>query len=238
MIVPWRKATLRQRLRSATILIFYNVIGQLMILAIAANDDRHYHATRSVNICFHINGAERGCTWSTYDYAHYTEEILQLRSVILYPRMLRVKDKTSTTNSSNGVAEGGLVRFETRFGDRAVPYGDEDGSIIGGASLIAAAQSQNCSLLYMQKFGLIRSEPNFPESFPENIPTAVHAVFRYEKHGTYYASLNQNIPYYPPFNCGLTDLDRCEDIEVLHHIIPASRVGLSSVTYSLSLSCL
>ena len=203
-----------------------------MILAIAANDG-HHHTSRSVNICFHINGAERGCTWSTYDYAHYTEEILQLRSVILYPRMLRAKDKSTTTN--NGVAEGGLVRFETRFGGRAVPYGDEDESIIGGASLITAAQSQNCSLLYMLKFGLKRTEPNFPESFPENIPTAIHAVFRYEKHGTYYASLNQNIPYYPPLNCGLTEMDRCEDAQVLHYIIPATRVGLSSFTYSLSL---
>eukprot|EP01035_Chromulina_nebulosa_P067003 gene67003-91759_t len=100
--------------------------------------------------------------------------------------MLSVKDKTSTTNSSSGVAEGGLIRFEKRFVGRTVPYGDENGSEIGGASLIAVAQNQNCSLLYMQKFGLKHSEPKFPESFPKNIPTAVHAVFRYEKHGTYY----------------------------------------------------
>jgi hypothetical protein len=48
-----------------------------------------------------------------------------------------------------------------------------------------------CDLLYIMKGGTKGSDPKYPISFRNtSIPTAIHAVFKWEPHGTYYAAIS------------------------------------------------
>jgi len=193
------------------------------------------------SVCFHINSASRGTAVSTYEYAHQTEKILNLRSIIIYPYCLEEEEKHQLESIGDGIIEGGLERFRRRFGDRVYSYNNNMKNsinckdLIGGVELVKTALHLNCSILYMQKYGTKDSPPAYPNSFSNLMPTAVHAIFRYERHGTYYASLNENIPFFPPYICGTSNEDSCDETEFLSYVVtkPKTVVTYESQTVSL-----
>jgi len=192
-------------------------------------------------VCFHINSASRGTAVSTFEYAHQTEKILNLRSIIIYPHCLHEEEteRLKSIDTETGILESGLERFRKRFGERMFSYNNKKNvsnceDSIGGVELVTTALQLNCSILYMQKFGTKNSPPAYPISFSKSMPTAVHAIFRYERHGTYYASLNENIPFFPPHVCGTTMEDSCDEIEFLSYIVSKPSIG-STKSHALSL---
>jgi hypothetical protein len=50
-----------------------------------------------------------------------------------------------------------------------------------------------CDILYIIKDGSLRGNPFFPESFSCDVPTAIHAVFGFDKHGTTYAVIENSL---------------------------------------------
>jgi hypothetical protein len=128
-------------------------------------------------VCFHDNDAcERGATLAVYDYADQLEKLYagQFRSHIIFPR---IRHKSSSAHA--------LQRFESRFN---VTYYESPQP--GGAALPRHAIAVGCDALYMIKSGGMGAAPAYPSSFDCRLPTAVHGVFEFSKHGTTYAVLN------------------------------------------------
>jgi len=72
------------------------------------------------------------------------------------------------------------------------PAGQPSSPVVksGGQNLPATARDLGCTVLYMIKDGTISSLPEYPTSFNCTIPTAVHGMREFQKHGTTYAVVN------------------------------------------------
>ena len=126
-------------------------------------------------ICFHNNaGSERGTAIAVFDYADFNERLLGHKSFIIFAEKLKNSNRTS------------IPRFQKRFNVTFYNSLERD-SGIGGPSLPSHALSLGCDVLYMTKPGGMKSAPLYPDSFHCQLPTAVHGIFHFEKHGTTYA---------------------------------------------------
>ena len=181
-------------------------------------------AEKRLTLCFANNDAsERGVTRSMYDYAHYAEILLNVKSIIILPLLM---------NSSNPLSDGydltapresdrysrkharkflpALVkRFRVSFCGR--PFSDELQT-----ELVAERRRENrhdmltyycedltrhcltigCDAVYMQKGGGVKHPPRYPEAFTASIPTIVHAVFNWNPHGSVYGAISESIKAY------------------------------------------
>ena len=113
---------------------------------------------------------------AVYDYALYSEILLGYESHLIFP--LKMGDNTS------------LTKFQSRFNVSLYDDLDKGSCGIGGPELPKLAISVGCNLLYMLKEGKKLFEPLYPSSFTDEIPTAVHAVFSWDVHGTTYAAIS------------------------------------------------
>lgn len=127
-------------------------------------------------ICFHDNdGNERGTSISLYDYADFTEILFGHKSYIIFSESVR------------NIKHSSIPRFQARF--NVTFYKPHDSRIVGGKNLPLHALRLGCDLLYMLKAGGLQSHPIYPDSFDCRLPTAVHGVFSFEKHGTTYGGM-------------------------------------------------
>lgn len=142
------------------------LLNSLFILFIIPNE--------SLKICFHENTAtERGTAIAVYDYANYAEKLLGHESHVIFPSKL---EETIA-----------LTKFKNRFN---VSFYD---GVVGGQNLPKHAVNQRCDLLYLIKSGEKASVPPFPDAFPPDLPTAVHAVFQWDPHGSAYAAISPSV---------------------------------------------
>jgi hypothetical protein len=134
----------------------------------------------SKTICFHSNQAgERGTEIALFDYAFYARKLYGFRSLIFFPSRI--------LGMGNERLRLSLYNFQLNF---PVIIYNANNSLIGGPDLARKSWDSGCNVLYVIKSGVRQSEPEFPMSFNLNIPTAIHAVFQWEPHGSAYAAIS------------------------------------------------
>lgn len=130
----------------------------------------------SIKICFHVNRAnERGTAIAIFDYANYAEKLLGYESHVIFPSKLEEEDTIT------------LSKFKNRFN---VSFYDGN---VGNPNLPKHAINQSCNLVYLLKSGEKDSPAAFPDAFSPDMPTAVHAVFKWAPHGTAYAAISPTV---------------------------------------------
>lgn len=183
--------------------------------------------TEGVKICFYGNTAgERGTEIAMYEYADYSERLLKMKSHIIFPRIIETSnvlsdlaDKTTASPIFGGAGcRASLAKFQKRFNVSfcGEPYSEElldninkeissteDNYIYPICNNLAleAKRDFSCDLLYVQKGGLLKSPPQYPDAFGV-LPTMVHAVFNWEPHGNVYAGISPAIKAYRPRDRG------------------------------------
>lgn len=181
--------------------------------------------TKDKHICFYSNTAgERGAEIAMYDYAEYAERMLQMKSTVVFPKILEssnpMSDQLAADFSHIGVGGLGcrmsLQKFASRFNVSfcGEPYSptllnsvvntyeiDQQPYSICKKLSWEAKHNIGCDLLYIIKSGRRQDSPQFPGAFGE-LPTLVHAVFNWEPHGTVYAGISPAIKSYRPRDNG------------------------------------
>jgi hypothetical protein len=160
-------------------------------------------------ICFHSNQLSiRGTEVALYDYAHYAETLLGLRSVILVPAV-SLASSTDSLGAGSTHFDSVLAKFASRFPIVTYGKGNSAGrekrptySFVLGAwvgtgvaptndGLDAAVERAGCGLLYMIKSGANDG------LLPANVPAIVHAVFTMDApHGNVYAGVSEYLARY------------------------------------------
>ena len=133
----------------------------------------------NVAICFHVNELnDRGCTLAVFEYAHYNEVLLNNTSAFVRPQLAQVTQGPMYPN------------FVKRFGKEKLYLYDSSVQF----EMMKTAHTNKCDLLYVIKAGDLNGGPAFRKQFSchENIPTLVHGVFGYERHGTVMAMISEH----------------------------------------------
>ena len=132
-----------------------------------------------IKLCFHVNELnDRGGTLAVYEYAHYNEILLNNTSAFVLPNL-------------DQVTKGPMhPTFVTRFGIDQIHLYDSNVRF----EMMATAAKNKCELLYVFKAGNLNGGPSFYKQFSckGNVPTLVHGVFGYERHGTVMAMVSEN----------------------------------------------
>ena len=98
------------------------------------------------------------------------------------------------------------------------------GKRAGTETLSLKSKELNCSILYMIKSGHASTQPSYPSSFCcGSPPTAVHAVFEWERHGTTYAMISQEQVKHLAKLQGSNFLKSWMDLWVPHIVEPPSK---------------
>eukprot|EP01035_Chromulina_nebulosa_P041224 gene41224-55751_t len=134
---------------------------------------------KSIKLCLHVNELnDRGCTLAVFEYAHYNEVFLNNTSAFVLPNL-------------DQVTKGPMhPTFVKRFGIDKIYLYDSNVQF----EMINTAHVKKCDLLYVIKAGAFNDGPTFRKQFSckGNIPTLVHGVFVYERHGTVMAMISEH----------------------------------------------
>lgn len=140
-------------------------------------------------LCFQSNQAgERGTEIAMYDYADFAEKLWNYESYIIFPNY--------TQRHTNMIA---LPKFQKRFNTTVYQEPGED--------LTTVVRNLKCELIYIIKAGIRFGEPSLHSIRTMPCPTAIHAVFFWEPHGSAYAAISPDVTHYR------------ENRAVVHHIV-------------------
>lgn len=130
-------------------------------------------------ICFHISEAgERGTAKATFDYAFYARKLYGFHSLIFFPSyIMKLGIERCRISLDNFLLKFPVIIYNA------------NNSFIGGPDLATKLCESGCDMLYSLKSGEKNSHPAFPLSSHPCVPTAIHAVFKWEPHGNAYAAI-------------------------------------------------
>lgn len=133
----------------------------------------------SKRLCFQSNQAgERGTEVAMYDYADFAEKMFNHESFIIFPNFTHHPTPMTT-----------LPKFQKRFNTTVYRPPSED--------IVNLVSALRCDLYYIIKAGIRAvSEPSFHALRRMPCPSAIHAVFYWEPHGSAYAAISPEIARY------------------------------------------